>query len=165
MRQWAINGVTVSVELGHEDDSDLDLVLKSESIPVGLTPGGVIGSGGTIGGFGISITEANSADNVMHWPAISFDDPDRRALIYRAAREALEEAEKLELKRVGFFTLGLEVSRIPSWEVANELARALVEHLKNGSRLEAVFLVASSAMQVSSMEFALDNQWTVSQDT
>ncbi len=164
MRQWTINGVAVSLELGHEDDSDLDLVLKTESIPLGLTPGGVIGSGGTIGGFGISVTEASSANVILHWPAISFEDPDRRSAIYEAARNALEEAERLELKRVGLFTLGLEVSRIPSWEVANEMTRAVVEHLKDQTNLQAVAFVAGSAMQVSSLEFALSNQWTFSSD-
>ena len=82
-----------------------------------------------------------------------------------AMEEALEEAEKLELKRVGLFTLGLEVSRIPSWEVANEVTRALVEHLKDNSSLEAVFLVVGSTMQMSSLEFALSNRWTVAPDT
>lgn len=161
MRQWNVNGVTVALEMGHEDDSDLDLALKTENIPLGLTPGGVVGGGGTIGGFGISVRESSQAETVVYWPAVSVQDPDRRNIINKAAREALEEAELQGLKNIGFFTMGFEVSRVPSWEVADALVKAVVNHLKENSSLHTILLVASSPMQLSSLEFALNNHWTL----
>ena len=119
MEQHSIGSIDVSVILGRFDDSDLELVVKSQDIPLGITPGGVIGGGGTVGGFGITIKEASDAENVIHWPAISMDNPDRRDAIYNATIDALNSAEKIEATKIGFFTMGLEVSRIPSWDIAD----------------------------------------------
>jgi O-acetyl-ADP-ribose deacetylase (regulator of RNase III) len=161
VKKWNVNGVSVVLEMGHDDDSDLDLALKTENIPLGLTPGGVVGGAGTIGGFGISVKESSQADTVVYWPAVSIQNPDRRDIINRAAVEALEEAEEQDLKSVGFFTMGFEVSRVPSWEVADALVKAVVNHLKENSSLQTILLVASSPMQLSSLEFALNNHWSL----
>ncbi|GAH41663.1 unnamed protein product, partial [marine sediment metagenome] len=136
MEPQSIGSIDVSVILGRFDDSDLDLVVKSQDIPLGITPGGVIGGGGTAGGFGITIKEASNADNVILWPAISMDNPDRRDAIYKATVEALNSAEKIEATKIGFFTLGLEVSRIPSWEIAEEIIKAINDYSKEETLLD-----------------------------
>jgi len=155
--QQSIGSIDVSVTLGRFDDSDLDLVVKSQDIPLGITPGGVIGGGGTVGGFGITIKEATNAENVIHWPAISMDNPDRRNAIYNATVEALNSAEKIEATKIGFFTMGLEVSRIPSWEIAEEIIKAINNYSKEETLLDKIMLVASSPTQVSSFQYALNN--------
>jgi len=155
--QQSIGSIDVSVTLGRFDDSDLDLVVKSQDIPLGITPGGVIGGGGTVGGFGITIKEATNAENVIHWPAISMDNPDRRNAIYNATVEALNSAEKIEATKIGFFTMGLEVSRIPSWEIAEEIIKAINNYSKEETHLDKIMLVASSPTQVSSFQYALNN--------
>ncbi len=157
MEQQSIGSIDVSVILGRFDDSELDLVVKSQDIPLGITPGGVIGGGGTVGGFGITIKEASDAENVIHWPAISMDNPDRRNAIYNATVEALNSAEKIEATKIGFFTMGLEVSRIPSWEIAEEIIKAINDYSKEKNLLDKIMLVASSPTQVSSFQYALNN--------
>ncbi|MHA1613977.1 MAG: hypothetical protein ACTSYJ_03980 [Candidatus Thorarchaeota archaeon] len=157
MVQQSIGSIDVSVILGRFDDSDLDLVVKAQDIPLGITPGGVIGGGGTVGGFGITIKEASDAENVIHWPAISMDNPDRRKAIFNATVEALNSAEKIEATKIGFFTMGLEVSRIPSWEIAEEIIKAINDYSKEETLLDKIMLVASSPTQVSSFQYALNN--------
>ena len=157
MEQHSIGSIDVSVILGRFDDSDLELVVKSQDIPLGITPGGVIGGGGTVGGFGITIKEASDAENVIHWPAISMDNPDRRDAIYNATIDALNSAEKIEATKIGFFTMGLEVSRIPSWEIAEEIIKAINDYSKEETLLDKIMLVASSPTQVSSFQYALNN--------
>ena len=155
--QHSIGSIDVSVILGRFDDSDLDLVVKSQDIPLGITPGGVIDGDGTVGGFGITIKEASNADNVILWPAISMDNPDRREAIYNSTIEALNSAEKIEATKIGFFTMGLEVSRLPSWEIAEEIIKAINDYSKEETLLDKIMLVASSPTQVSSFQYALNN--------
>lgn len=157
MEQYSFGGIDVSVILGRFDDSELDIVVKSQDIPLGITPRGVIGGGGTVGGFGITIKEASRADNVIHWPAISIENPDRRHSIYNATIEALNSAEKIQATKIGFFTMGLEVSRLPSWEIAEEIVKAISHYSKKDSLLNKILLVASSPTQVSSFQYALNN--------
>lgn len=157
MDQYSIGDVNVSVILGRFDDSELDLVVKAQDIPLGITQGGVIGGGGTVGGFGITIKEASNAENVIHWPSISMDNPDRRNAIYSATMEVLNSAEKNEASKIGFFTMGLEVSRLPSWEIAEEIVKAINNYSKENTLLDEIVLVASSPTQVSSFQYALSN--------
>ncbi len=157
MEQHTVGGIDVSVILGRFDDSELNLVVKSQDIPLGITPGGVIGGGGTVGGFGITIKEASDAENVIHWPAISMDNPYRREAIYNATIEALNSAEKIEATNIGFFTMGLEVSKLPSWEIAEEIIKAINDYSKEVTLLDKIMLVASSPTQVSSFQYALNN--------
>ena len=157
MEHHDLRGVHVSVQLGPCDDSDIGLVVKTQNIPLGAPPSGAIGSVGTMGGFGISIKEATNAEIVRHWPNVSIQDPDRRKVVYGAARDALKAAEAANVSSVGFFTLGLEASRVPSWEVAEEIVKAVFDHAKEGTGLDRVMLVASSPIQVSSFQYALGN--------
>jgi len=69
----------------------------------------------------------------------------------------LKAAEAANVSSVGFFTLGLEASRVPSWEVAEEIVKAVFDHAKEGTGLDRVMLVASSPIQVSSFQYALGN--------
>ncbi len=149
--------IEIQVVLGKFDDSNLDLVVKSQDIPIGVSPSGVIGGGGTIGGFGITFKEASNADTVLQWPGLSIEDPDRRELIYEASKNALITAEDMKAENVGFFTMGLEVSRIPSWEIAEEIVRAINEYSKEPTNIEKVYLIVSSPTQESSFQFSLNN--------
>lgn len=162
MEQHSLGDIDVSVILGRFDDSNLDLVVKSQDIPLGITPGGVIGGGGTVGGFGITIKEASDAENVIHWPTISMDNPNRREAIYNATMEALNSAEQIEATNIGFFTMGLEVSRIPSWEIAEEIVKAINDYSKEETLLDKIMLVASSPTQVSSFQYAINNTSIIS---
>ena len=149
MDGWSLGNISICVELGHEDDSDMDLVVKANHIPLGLNKSG------------ITVKEGSNADEVLHWPGISMKDPDRRQAIYDAAKSALEKAEKVEAKQVGFFTTGLEVARIPSWEVAEEIVKAVHSHSRNESKINKVLFIASSPTQVSSFQYTLNNITTI----
>jgi len=127
----------------------MDLVVKANHIPLGLNKSG------------ITVKEGSNADEVLHWPGISMKDPDRRQAIYDAAKSALEKAEKVEAKQVGFFTTGLEVARIPSWEVAEEIVKAVHSHSRNESKINKVLFIASSPTQVSSFQYTLNNITTI----
>ncbi|NHJ13547.1 MAG: hypothetical protein EAX95_07705 [Candidatus Thorarchaeota archaeon] len=157
MNERCIGDIQVCIILGPYDDSRIRIAVKSEIIPMGLDAGGILGGGGTIGGFGITIKEATKAENVLYWPRITLEEPNRRTMIFDAARGALEKAERLDSNEIGFFTLGLEVSRIPSWEIAEEIAKAVYMHSQVEHKLKQVVLVASSPTQVSSFHFAIDN--------
>lgn len=157
MKQQHLGGIEVQLVLGQFDDSELDLVVKAQDIPLGLSPSGVIGSGGTVGGFGITIKEASNAEAVLKWPSVSIEDPDRRDIIYEAARNALNSADEMDADNIGFFTMGLEVSRVPSWEIAEEIVRAINEHSKRETQISKIIVVASSPIQESSFQFALNN--------
>ena len=159
--EWMVGNITVSISLGRTDDTDLGLVVKAKNIQVGTDVRGAGDVGSTIGAFGITIQEATSSENVEHWPKVSMTDPDRRATIYDATSKALQTAEGLEVKEVGFFTMGLEIGRIPTWETAEEIVRAVHAHAKNAESVERIALVASSPTQVSSFQYALDNIQTI----
>ncbi|TFH00159.1 hypothetical protein E4H12_00130 [Candidatus Thorarchaeota archaeon] len=152
MVQHTVGCIGVSVILGQIDDSELDLVVKAQDIPLGITPGG-----GTVGGFGITIKEASRADNVIHWPTITIENPGRRSAIYKAASDALDSAEKVQATRMGFFTMGLEVARLPSWEIAEEIVKAINDYSKKESLLNKIMVVVSSPTQMSSFQYAITN--------
>lgn len=156
--EWMVGNISVSISLGRADDTDLGLVVKAKDIELGANKGGVSGA---FEAFGITIQEATSSENVEHWPRVSMTDPDRRATIYDATSRALLTAEGLDVKEVGFFTMGLEVGRIPTWETAEEIVRAVHAHAKNAESVERIALVASSPTQVSSFQYALDNIQTI----
>ncbi len=145
MEGWFLGNLNVKVELGHKDDSDIDIVVKARNVGQGRRKSD------------ISIKEGSNAGEVLYWPGISLENPDRRLIIYNTAFEALEIANGRKAQKVGFFTMGLEVSRIPSWEVAEEIVRAIVSHSKAEGNLTNILLVASSPIQQSSFQFALNN--------
>ncbi len=157
MADHVFGNMGVSVILGPYDDSKMDIVVKSKMIPMGLDVGTAFGSGGTPGGLGITIQEATAVDCVEYWPGITIQDLDRRATIYRTAKSALDTAEKLNYECIGFFTLGFEVSRVPSWEVAEEIVKAIFVHSRGEHGLKRVFIVVSSPTQASSFRFAIQN--------
>lgn len=163
MEYHSVDGIRVSVTLGRFDDSELDLVVKSQDIPLGTTSTGIIGTGKTTGGFGFTIKEASSANSVIHWPTISILNPNRREAIYEATSNALKSADKIQAELIGFFTMGLEVARIPSWEIAEEIIKAINDHPKKESLLNRIILVASSPIQVSSFQYAINNVSIISQ--
>jgi hypothetical protein len=146
---WSLGSISVCVELGHEDDSDIDLVVKASDIPLSLEKSG------------ITVKEGSNAEGVLHWPSIKMSNPNRRQEIYDSTKSALETAEKVEAKKVGFFTTALEVARVPSWEVAEEIVKAVHNHSRNESKLNQILLVASSPIQVSSFQYVLNNIATV----
>ena len=77
--------------------------------------------------------------------------------MFQAAREFLKIAEKYSATNVGFFTMSLEVARIPSWEIAEELVRALNAHSEVAASIQQVYFIASTPTQLSSFQFALNN--------
>ena len=148
MKTWKIGKIAVSIELGPYDDSKMDLVVKSKSIHVG---------DGTGGSPAIMVRESSKAKNIEYWPAISLENPKRRNSVFQAAKDVLKIAEENSTKSIAFFTMGLEVARIPSWEIAEELVRALNAHNIETSSVQHVYLVASTPTQLSSFQFALNN--------
>ncbi|MFW9932734.1 MAG: hypothetical protein ACFFDR_08760 [Candidatus Thorarchaeota archaeon] len=145
--EWLFSDVSVRVELGPYDDSKMGLVVKSKDIPLGVD----FGSGS------ISAQEVTTAENIEYWPEISMGNPQRRKVIFLAASEALQKADLLEAAIVGFSTLGLEAARIPTWEIAEEIVKALHRHCKEDCGIEKVIIIASTPTQVSSLQYALDN--------
>ena len=154
---WEIGGVHITLVTGPYDDSEMDMAVKARDLPVGLDAGGSMGPFGTVGGFGIRVQEASNAKSVEYWPPVTMNDPDRRGAISSAVRSVLEKAEDMGAERIAFYTLALEVGRVPSWEVAEEIVRELYRHAHTTSTLKEVVLVASSPIQASSFNYVLDN--------
>lgn len=127
----------------------MDLVVKTKDVRLGTMEAT------------FTVKEGSNAAEVLYWPRISLSNPDRRSEIYSAALEALERAIDTKAQRVGFFTMGLEVSRIPSWEVAEEIIKAILKHSMTESDIDRISLVASSPIQVSSFQYALNNIPTI----
>ena len=126
MNEWSMNGMLVKLENGPYDDTNLDYVLKSKSIGYMPLQAGGLFTGKV--GPAIQVHEMALAKKVAYWPQVSLKDFGRRTIIYEAAKKALEEANNFEASEVGFFTVGLEVAGVPSWEVAEEIVRAVHEH-------------------------------------
>lgn len=152
MDGWSLGSISICVKLGHEDDSDIDLAVKASNIPLGLEKSG------------ITVREGSNAAEVLHWPGIKMSNPNRRQEIYDSAKNALDTAERVKAKKIGFFTTALEVARVPSWEVAEEIIKAVHHHAKIEGKLDKVLLVASSPIQVSSFQYVLNNIATVIPD-
>ncbi len=157
MKQWSFDSIKVDLRIGPHNGEGMELVVKTRGIKLEVGPAGTRSSIGNAGSVTIRIDEATIANKVQYWPAVSIRDTDRRKTIYRAAAEALREAEKEQAKTVGFYTMGLEVAGIPSWEVAEEIVRALQAHSKTETKISSVLIVASSPTQLTSLEYALDN--------
>jgi len=152
-----LRGIDVSVRLGPYDDSDIGLVVKAQNIPIGVSSRDSTGRLGPGNGFGVTIREAANAEIVRHWPNVSIQDPNRRKVVYQTVSDALNYADKAKVSSVGFFTLALEISRVPSWEVAEEVTKAVYDHIKKGTTLDRIIIIASSPIQVSSFQYALGN--------
>ncbi len=149
--EWEFGNLRVTLRIGPVDDSGMGLVVKSRNIPLGMHAGGIDG------GFKISVQEASNAEHIEYWPAITMLDQDRRQAINQAVCQALSKAEESNAKEVGIYTMGLEVSRVPSWEVAEEIAKAVYQHSMNDCSVGHVVVVASSPTQMSSFQYAFDN--------
>ncbi|MHA1907423.1 MAG: hypothetical protein ACW98Y_09030 [Candidatus Thorarchaeota archaeon] len=145
--EWLFRDISVRVEMGAFDDDGIGLVVKTKNIPMGLE----------IEGVPVTVQEASTAENIEYWPNVSMGNPQRRTVIFHAASEALQKAELLKQTSIGFFTMGLEVARIPTWEIAEEIVKALHRHCQEECNIEHVVIVASSPTQVSSLQYALDN--------
>ncbi len=152
MEGWSLGNLSVKVELGHRDDSDIDVVVKTKDIRLGNEV------------TSITVQEGSNASGVLYWPGITLENPNRRSAIYTTALWALETAISLKARKVGFFTMGLEVSRIPSWEVAEEIVKAIASHSKADCEITNVLLIASSPIQLSSFQFALNNIASISKE-
>ena len=84
-------------------------------------------------------------------------DLDRREKLFNAATSVLETADRIDEKDIGFFTAGFEVSGVPSWEVAEEVIKALYKYSKECEGVEKVVIVVGTPTQLSSFQYALDN--------
>jgi len=67
--EWLFGGISIQIELGPLDDSEIGLAVKTKNIPLGLEVAGV---------QNISAQETSSARNVEYWPRIKMSDLDRR---------------------------------------------------------------------------------------
>ncbi len=152
MKQCNIGAIQVQAVMGQFDEkTGLALVSKD------LTPASRPPSRRYLPVYDVSMMREVQADVIEYWPTLSITDSDRRQTIYDAAEKALLIAHNQELSDVGFYTIGYEVARIPSWEVAEEIVKALHIHAKRESKLKKAVIVASSPTQYSSLEFALEN--------
>ncbi|MDF1541074.1 MAG: hypothetical protein P1Q69_19410 [Candidatus Thorarchaeota archaeon] len=145
--EWLFRDISVRVEIGPYNDKELGLVVKARNIPLGLE----------LGGVAVTANEASEAENVEYWPSLSLGNTSRRSVIFHAASEALQKTELLSKTSIGFFTMGLEVARIPTWEIAEEIVKALHTHCQKDCGIDKVVIVASTPTQVSSLQYALDN--------
>ncbi|MFX0056098.1 MAG: hypothetical protein ACFFAD_14315 [Candidatus Hermodarchaeota archaeon] len=144
MIAWSFGSIKIGVHLGPYNDDNIKLTVKSKSI-------------GATEGLGFTVQEVSPSDNIEFWPELTIASENRRQAIYASSKKALETAEKQEISSVGFYTLGLEVARVPSWEVAEEIAKAIYAHSKWSSRVREVVVVSSSPTQVSSFQYAFEN--------
>ncbi len=144
MSAWSFGSIKIGVHLGPYDDSKIELTVKSKTI-------------GSTQTLGFTVQEASSSDSIAFWPELNITSENRRQAIYDSSRKALESAEKQNISSVGFYTLGLEVARVPSWEVAEEIAKAIYTHSRWSSKVREVVVVSSSPTQVSSFQYAFEN--------
>ena len=144
MSAWSFGSIKIGVHLGPYDDNKIELTVKSKTI-------------GSTQTLGFTVQEASSSDSIAFWPELTITSENRRQAIYDSSRKALESAEKQNISSVGFYTLGLEVARVPSWEVAEEIAKAIYTHSKWSSKVREVVVVSSSPTQVSSLQYAFEN--------
>ncbi len=149
MTEYELGRIRILLELGPYDDSSFEIVVKARDIPLGLGTG--------TGQIGISVKEASNANQVEYWPPITMLEPNRRERISEVADRILTKAKESKCTKIGFFTMGLEVARIPSWEIAEELIKAIYQHSKDENHINEIFLVAASPTQISSFQYALDN--------
>ena len=112
---------------------------------------------GTHGSPSMIVQESSSAKFVEYWPNITIADSDRRKTVFQAAKLVLENAEKNSVTNVGFYTMGLETACIPSWEIAEEIIRAINRISEEANNVRYVSLIASSPTQLSSFQYALNN--------
>lgn len=157
MKQCKVGDIQVQAIMGRFDEkTGLALVSKD------LTPSSRPPNRRYLPVYDVSMRCEVQADVIEYWPTLSITDSDRRQTIYDAAERALLIAQDQELSDVGVYTLGYEVARIPSWEVAEEIVKALHVHAKREPKLKKVVIVASSPTQYSSLEFALENGSVIS---
>ena len=157
MENHLFGNIKVAIILGRFDDSKLDLVVKAQDIPLGVPSIGTGTRTALSGDTGVTVKEASNAENIIHWPTITLSNPNRRKEIYKAVVEALDSAEEINASQIGFFTMGLEIARLPTWEIAEEIVKAINEFSKRDSQVTQIMLVASSPTQVSSFQFAVNN--------
>ncbi|MHA1576812.1 MAG: hypothetical protein ACTSU3_05575 [Candidatus Thorarchaeota archaeon] len=146
--EWLFGEISIRIELGPLDDSDMGLAIKTKNIPLGVE---------VYGGLDMSAKEASSARNVEYWPRIKMGDLDRREKLFNATTNILDSADRIEEKHIGFFIAGFEVTGVPSWEVAEEVVKALHRYSKECNGVEKVVIVAGTPTQLSSFQYALDN--------
>ncbi|MFQ5832679.1 MAG: hypothetical protein ACE5H4_08260 [Candidatus Thorarchaeota archaeon] len=156
MTDCYFDSVKVMVRLGPYTDSKLDLVVKSKNVLARIDAGSIPG------GLGISIQEHSTAENAEFWPPLTMETPDRRSAIHDTVKNALRAADRVEAKRIGIYTLGLEVARIPSWEVAEEVSKAVYDYSKSTTSELEIVVVTSSPTQMSSFQYALENVTVIS---
>ena len=144
MIAWSFGSIKIGVYLGPYDENKIELTVKSKSI-------------GSTEALGFTVQEASSSDNIEFWPELTMESENRRQAIYASSKKALENAERQNISSVGFYTLGFEVARVPSWEVAEEIAKAIFTHSKWSNKVKEVVVVSSSPTQVSSFQYAFEN--------
>ncbi|NWF95884.1 MAG: hypothetical protein HXY34_07045 [Candidatus Thorarchaeota archaeon] len=156
MTEWTVGKVRVCLHLGPYNGSGMGLVLKSkERHPKGTPRRSNHGGDGALRLCVGNDVETSVTERVEYWPPVSVESPDRRKTIYRAIRNTLTLAKRAQIEEVGLYTLGLEVARVPSWEVADEIVRALRHHSSGETSVRRVVIVTSSPTQLSSVEHAL----------
>ncbi len=146
--EWLFDDIHVSIEMGPYEKNNLGFIVKSEEIPLGSAQDSA---------HGVSVQDAVTAENVEYWPKVTMQDPNRREKIFRTTMKALRKADRLFQSIVGILTFGLEAGNVPTWEIAEEIGKAIFDHAKGDTEIERILLVPSSPTQVSSFQYVLDN--------
>jgi len=155
VNEWPIESIVVKLQVGPIDDATIDLVVTSRKLAPGLPQSSTKVVGSVLPTVGVQ--ERTTAKSVVYWPEITMMTPNRRPLIYTATKKALATAEEKGAREVAIYTVGLEVTGVPSWEIAEEIVRAVGHHSKEKRTVDRVALVVGSPIQVSSFQYALNN--------
>jgi len=150
--EWLFDDIHVSIEMGPYEKNNLGFIVKSKEISLDAGLGS-----GQDSALGVSVQEAVTAENVEYWPKVTMQDPNRREKIFRSTMKALRKADRLFQSNVGILTFGLEAGHVPTWEIAEEIGKAIFDHSKGDTEIERIVLVPSSPTQVSSFQYVLDN--------
>ncbi len=155
MVEWKIGSISIEIITGPVKNREFDFVVTSKGIKIGLDPTDPLGKRG---GPAITFMEKVPAQNVKYWPDITMLSKNRREQIFKTVTDALDDAAQIDAKSIGLYIMSLEVARVPSWEVAEEIVRAIREKSVDDPAIESVVIVTGSAMQISSLQYALENQ-------
>lgn len=154
-RAWTYDRIQVILRLGPSDDSELDVALRANNIPIGIPTLGMSKEESTT--TMTTAREACEAEKVVYWPAVSIYDSDRRNRIFRVVSGLIEAADGDGDEKVGISTLGPEIGMVPAWEIAEEITKAIYMQSKREGSVRQIDINVMTAAQFDSFVFTLNN--------